>query len=93
MVIKKAAAEKTLRTSEDFAGFAESLREEAGANAKLEAIVDEIEGVVHRLLARTDHHGNRRDDHASVKKLDKVAYVRFASVTWILRMCRNLMSS
>jgi transcriptional repressor NrdR len=63
------------------------------ATPKLEAIVDEIEGVVHEATEReltTAEIGEMI--MRGLKKLDKVAYVRFASVYMDFKDVQEFMS-
>ena len=63
------------------------------ATPKLEAIVDEIEGVVHEATEReltTSEIGEMI--MRGLKKLDKVAYVRFASVYMDFKDVQEFMS-
>jgi transcriptional repressor NrdR len=82
-------AARALRAAKDFAGALESLRK----TPKLEAIVDEIEGVVHEATERelTTTEIGEMIMHR-LKKLDKVAYVRFASVYMDFKDVQEFMS-
>jgi len=63
------------------------------ATPKLEGIVEEIEAVVPRSdRTRADHDGDREMIMHRLKKLDKVAYVRFASVYMDFKDVQEFMS-
>ncbi len=62
-------------------GLLKSCEKRPVPTAKLEALVEELERFVHDAPQRERKtSGNRRALMARMKRLDKVAYVRFASV-------------
>jgi transcriptional repressor NrdR len=81
MVIKKDGRRERFERQKILQGLLKACEKRPVATAKLESIVDEIEGVVHesteRELTTTEIGGMIM---LRLKKLDKVAYVRFASV-------------
>jgi len=81
MVIKKDGRRERFERQKILQGLLKACEKRPVATAKLEAIVDEIEGVVHEATERelTTTEIGEMIMHR-LKKLDKVAYVRFASV-------------
>ena len=81
MVAKKDGRRERFERQKILQGLLKACEKRPVATAKLEAIVDEIEGVVHEATEReltTAEIGEMI--MRGLKKLDKVAYVRFASV-------------
>src|ERR1700750_1526077 len=81
MVIKKDGRRERFERQKILQGLLKACEKRPVATPKLEAIVDEIEGVVHEATEReltTTEIGEMIMPR--LKKLDKVAYVRFASV-------------
>ena len=81
MVIKKDGRREKFDRQKILQGLLKSCEKRPVATAKLEALVDEVEGYVHEAAERertTNEIGELL--MARLKKLDKVAYVRFASV-------------
>ncbi len=81
MVIKKDGRRERFDRQKILQGLLKSCEKRPVGTQKLEALVDEVERFVHDAPERertTD--GNRRLLMTRLKKLDKVAYVRFASV-------------
>ena len=81
MVIKKDGRREKFDRQKVLGGLLKACEKRPVATPKLEAIVDEIEGVVHEATEReltTSEIGEMI--MRGLKKLDKVAYVRFASV-------------
>ena len=81
MVIKKDGRRERFERQKILQGLLKACEKRPVATPKLEAIVDEIEGVVHEATEReltTTEIGEMI--MRGLKKLDKVAYVRFASV-------------
>src|SRR5713226_8060445 len=84
---------RAFRPPENSARAAEILRETSVATAKLEALVDEVERFVHEAPERerkTSEIGELLMNR--IKKLDKVAYVRFASVYLDFKDVKEFMS-
>ena len=81
MVIKKDGRRERFERQKILQGLLKACEKRPVATPKLEAIVDEIESVVHEATEReltTTEIGEMI--MRGLKKLDKVAYVRFASV-------------
>jgi len=92
MVIKKDGRRERL-TSENSTGLLKACEKRPVATPKLEAIVDEIEGVVQESTERElTTTGNRRDIMHRLKKLDKSPTCDLHPCTWTSRTCRNSMS-
>src|SRR5712672_2938790 len=81
MVVKKDGRREKFERQKILAGLLRACEKRPVATPKLEAIVDEIETVVHEATERelTTTEIGEMIMHR-LKKLDKVAYVRFASV-------------
>ena len=81
MVIKKDGRRERFERQKILQGLLKACEKRPVATPKLESIVDEIEGVVHEATERelTTTEIGEMIMHR-LKKLDKVAYVRFASV-------------
>jgi transcriptional repressor NrdR len=81
MVIKKDGRRERFERQKILQGLLKACEKRPVATPKLEAIVDEIESVVHEATERelTTTEIGEMIMHR-LKKLDKVAYVRFASV-------------
>jgi len=81
MVIKKDGRRERFERQKILQGLLKACEKRPVATPKLEAIVDDVEGVVHEAMEReltTTEVGEMIMQR--LKKLDKVAYVRFASV-------------
>ncbi len=93
MVIKKDGRRERFERRKILQGLLKACEKRPVATAKLEAIVDEIEGVVHDATEReltTTEIGELIMQR--LKKLDKVAYVRFASVYMDFKDVQEFMS-
>jgi transcriptional repressor NrdR len=93
MVIKKDGRRERFERQKILQGLLKACEKRPVATPKLEAIVDEIEGVVHESAEReltTTEIGEMIMQR--LKKLDKVAYVRFASVYMDFKDVQEFMS-
>jgi len=93
MVIKKDGRRERFDRQKILQGLLKACEKRPVPTPKLEAIVDEIEGVVHDATEReltTTEVGEMIMHH--LKKLDKVAYVRFASVYMDFKDVKEFMS-
>ena len=86
MVIKKDGRRERFERQKILQGLLKACEKRPVATPKLEAIVDEIEGVVHDATEIGEMIMHR------LKKLDKVAYVRFASVYMDFKDVQEFMS-
>jgi len=92
MVIKKDGRRKRFERQKILQGLLKACEKRPVATPKLEAIVDEIEGVVSsRSVASCTTEIGEMIMHR-LKKLDKVAYVRFASVYMDFKDVQEFMS-
>src|ERR1700680_4177892 len=93
MVIKKDGRRERFERQKILQGLLKACEKRPVATPKLEAIVDEIEGVVQEAtesgLTKTEI--AQMINHP-LKKLDKVAYVRFASVYMDFKDVQEFMS-
>ncbi len=81
MVIKKDGRRERFERQKVLQGLLKACEKRPVPTAKLEAIVDEVERFVHEAPQRERTTGEIGEQlMARLKKLDKVAYVRFASV-------------
>src|SRR6202023_881828 len=93
MVAKKDGRRERFERQKILQGLLKACEKRPVATPKLEAIVDEIEGVVHEATEReltTSEIGEMI--MRGLKKLDKVAYVRFASVYMDFKDVQEFMS-
>ena len=93
MVIKKDGRRERFERQKILQGLLKACEKRPVATPKLEAIVDEIEGVVQEATEReltTTEIGELI--MRGLKKLDKVAYVRFASVYMDFKDVQEFMS-
>src|SRR5213596_4027257 len=93
MVIKKDGRRERFERQKILQGLLKACEKRPVATPKLEAIVDEIESVVHEATEReltTTEIGEMI--MRGLKKLDKVAYVRFASVYMDFKDVQEFMS-
>jgi transcriptional repressor NrdR len=93
MVIKKDGRRERFDRQKIFQGLLKSCEKRPVATAKLEALVDEVERFVHEAPERernTSEIGELLMNR--LKKLDKVAYVRFASVYLDFKDVKEFMS-
>ena len=93
MVIKKDGRRERFERQKILQGLLKACEKRPVATPKLEAIVDEIEGVVQESTEReltTTEIGEMIMQR--LKKLDKVAYVRFASVYMDFKDVQEFMS-
>ena len=93
MVIKKDGRRERFERQKILQGLLKACEKRPVATPKLEAIVDEIEGVVQEATEReltTTEIGEMI--MRGLKKLDKVAYVRFASVYMDFKDVQEFMS-
>jgi transcriptional repressor NrdR len=93
MVIKKDGRRERFERQKILQGLLKACEKRPVATPKLEAIVDEIEGVVQESTEReltTTEIGEMI--MRGLKKLDKVAYVRFASVYMDFKDVQEFMS-
>jgi transcriptional repressor NrdR len=93
MVAKKDGRRERFERQKILQGLLKACEKRPVATPKLEAIVDEIEGVVHDATEReltTAEIGEMIMQ--GLKKLDKVAYVRFASVYMDFKDVQEFMS-
>jgi len=93
MVIKKDGRRERFERQKILQGLLKACEKRPVATPKLEAIVDEIEGVVQEATEReltTSEIGEMI--MLRLKKLDKVAYVRFASVYMDFKDVQEFMS-
>jgi transcriptional repressor NrdR len=93
MVIKKDGRRERFERQKILQGLLKACEKRPVATLKLEAIVDEIEGVVQESTEReltTTEIGEMIMQR--LKKLDKVAYVRFASVYMDFKDVQEFMS-
>ncbi len=93
MVAKKDGRRERFERQKILQGLLKACEKRPVATPKLEAIVDEIEGVVHEATEReltTAEIGEMI--MRGLKKLDKVAYVRFASVYMDFKDVQEFMS-
>ena len=93
MVIKKDGRRERFERQKILQGLLKACEKRPVATPKLEAIVDDIEGVVHEATERelTTTEIGEMIMHR-LKKLDKVAYVRFASVYMDFKDVQEFMS-
>ena len=93
MVIKKDGRRERFERQKILQGLLKACEKRPVPTPKLEAIVDEIEGVVHDATERelTTSEVGEMIMHR-LKKLDKVAYVRFASVYMDFKDVHEFMS-
>ena len=93
MVIKKDGRRERFERQKILQGLLKACEKRPVPTPKLEAIVDEIEGVVHEATERelTTTEIGEMIMHR-LKKLDKVAYVRFASVYMDFKDVQEFMS-
>jgi transcriptional repressor NrdR len=93
MVIKKDGRRERFERQKILQGLLKACEKRPVPTPKLEAIVDDIEGVVHDATEReltTTEVGEMI--MSKLKKLDKVAYVRFASVYMDFKDVQEFMS-
>jgi transcriptional repressor NrdR len=93
MVIKKDGRRERFDRQKILQGLLKSCEKRPVATAKLEALVDEVERFVHEAPERerqTSEIGELLMNR--IKKLDKVAYVRFASVYLDFKDVKEFMS-
>ncbi|HWF13451.1 MAG TPA: transcriptional regulator NrdR [Candidatus Acidoferrales bacterium] len=93
MVIKKDGRRERFDRQKILQGLLKSCEKRPVATAKLEALVDEVERFVHESPERerkTSEVGELLMNR--IKKLDKVAYVRFASVYLDFKDVKEFMS-
>ena len=93
MVIKKDGRRERFDRQKILQGLLKSCEKRPVATAKLESLVDEVERFVHEAPERerkTNELGELLMNR--LKKLDKVAYVRFASVYLDFKDVKELMS-
>ncbi len=92
MVIKKDGRRERFDRQKILQGLLKSCEKRPVATAKLEALVDEVERFVHEAPERERKTSEVGELLMSrIKKLDKVAYVRFASPPiWISRDVRRI---
>ena len=93
MVIKKDGRRERFERQKILQGLLKACEKRPVPTPKLEAIVDDIEGVVHDATEReltTTEVGEMIMN--KLKKLDKVAYVRFASVYMDFKDVQEFMS-
>ena len=93
MVIKKDGRRERFERQKILQGLLKACEKRPVPTPKLEAIVDDIEGVVHDATEReltTTEVGEQIMN--KLKKLDKVAYVRFASVYMDFKDVQEFMS-
>ena len=93
MVIKKDGRRERFERQKILQGLLKACEKRPVATPKLESIVDEVEGVVHESTEReltTTEIGEMIMN--CLKKLDKVAYVRFASVYLDFKDVQEFMS-
>ena len=93
MVIKKDGRRERFDRQKILQGLLKSCEKRPVATAKLEALVDEVERFVHESSERerkTSEIGELLMNR--IKKLDKVAYVRFASVYLDFKDVKEFMS-
>ena len=81
MVVKKDGRREKFERQKVLNGLMRACEKRPVPISKLEQIVNEAETLRHRVRrARAQNQRNRRTDHESPARYDKVAYVRFASV-------------
>src|SRR5438045_9271258 len=93
MVIKKDGRRERFERQKILQGLLKACEKRPVATPRLEAIVDEVEGVVHEATEReltTTEIGEMI--MRGLRKLDKVAYVRFASVYMDFKDVQEFMS-
>ncbi|PYT81426.1 MAG: transcriptional regulator NrdR [Acidobacteria bacterium] len=93
MVIKKDGRRERFERQKILQGLLKACEKRPVATPKLEGIVDEVEAVVHESTEReltTTEIGEMIMNH--LKTLDKVAYVRFASVYMDFKDVQEFMS-
>jgi len=93
MVVKKDGRRERFDRQKILQGLLKSCEKRPVATAKLEALVDEVERFVHESSERerkTSEIGELLMNR--IKKLDKVAYVRFASVYLDFKDVKEFMS-
>src|SRR5260370_39506324 len=93
MVSKEDGGRERFEGQKILQGLLKACEKRRVATPRLEAIVDEIEGVVHEASERelTTTEIGEMIMH-QLKQLDKVAYVRFASVYMAFKDMQELMS-
>ena len=93
MVVKKDGRRERFERQKILQGLLKACEKRPVPTPKLEAIVDDIEGVVHEATERelTTTEIGEMIMHR-LKKLDKVAYVRFASVYMDFKDVQEFMS-
>ncbi len=93
MVIKKDGRRERFERQKILQGLLKACEKRPVATAKLEAILDEVERVVHEATERelTTKEIGEMIMHR-LRKLDKVAYVRFASVYMDFKDVKEFMS-
>lgn len=93
MVIKKDGRRERFDRQKILQGLLKSCEKRPVATAKLESIVDEVERFVHEAAERERTSSEIGELlMARLKKLDKVAYVRFASVYLDFKDVKEFMS-
>jgi len=89
MVIKKDGRRERFERQKILQGLLKACEKRPVATPKLEAIVDESKAWCRSPRTRADHHEIGEMIMHRLKKLDKVAYVRFASVYMDFKTCRS----
>jgi len=93
MVIKKDGRRERFDRQKILQGLLKSCEKRPVQTAKLEALVDEVERFVHEAPERERKTGEIGELLMNrIKKLDKVAYVRFASVYLDFKDVKEFMS-
>ena len=93
MVIKKDGRRERFERQKILQGLLKACEKRPVATPKLESIVDEVEGVVHESTERELTNTEIGEMIMNcLKKLDKVAYVRFASVYLDFKDVQEFMS-
>ena len=93
MVVKKDGRREKFERQKVLNGLLRACEKRPVSISKLEQIVNEAESFVDRLRrTRTQNQRDRRTHHASLARLDKVAYVRFASVYLDFKDVQEFMS-
>ena len=93
MVIKKDGRRERFDRQKIFAGLLKACEKRPVATPKLESLVDEVERFVHEATERERTSSELGELLMSrLKRLDKVAYVRFASVYLDFKDVREFMS-
>ncbi len=81
-VIKKDGRREKFSREKLFKGIAKSLEKRPFTSEQIEEIVDDVEARIYRIAKDKDIKGSKIGEivMAKLEKVDKVAYIRFASV-------------